>query len=561
MHLRELAARIPDTEILGHGDPGLIGLTSDSREVKPGFLFAALPGTKLDGAAYINDAIKNGATAVIASFIPTLPPDIPCLIAPDARLALGLAADIFYEQPSHQLQLLGVTGTNGKTTTAYLLRHLLNSAGQRCGMLGTIEYDLGNKLEPAPLTTPDAVRFTRSLAEMRDFGCRAAVVEVSSHALDQDRVHPHRFKGAVFTNLTRDHLDYHGDMSAYLEAKRRLFLALPPDAVAVFNYRDPAATRMAEGCKAKRVGYVLLDQAVQAAASNPETESSETVNAEPVNAEPVDAEPVNAGPVGAEAPITEAAGIGDKTAKPNPAVNPAANPAGVAAAGTGAPAVLVTASITASDLRGQSFHLQGPNLELDFHTPLVGRHNVENCLGAVLLALHLGLGSHTVAKALASFPGVPGRLERLESVTGVTAFVDYAHTDDALRSVLSVLRPLVQGKLITVFGCGGDRDPGKRPLMAKAAEAFSDTIIVTSDNPRTEDPDAILNAIMAGFANPRAVIRERDRPAAVRRAVALAGPRDTILVAGKGHENYQIIGTEKHHLDDRELVREAFHAI
>ncbi len=524
MHLRELAAKMPGIELLGRGDPGIIGITSDSRDVKPGFLFAALSGSKQNGAAYVNEAIKNGAAAILASFIPTLPQDIPCLISPDTRLALGLAADLFYEQPSRRLQLLGVTGTNGKTTTAYLMRHLLNSAGRRCGMLGTIEYDLGNKLEPAPLTTPDAVRFTRSLAEMRDFGCQAAVVEVSSHALDQERVYPHRFSGAIFTNLTRDHLDYHGDMDSYLEAKRRLFLALPAEATAVLNYRDPAAARMADGCKAKCVGFVLLDSAATAKAVDAATVPAETVSA-----------------AGENAP--------DRATADRPAAN-ASLPAGI-----------ITASITASDLRGQSFHLHGPNLELDFHTPLVGRHNVENCLGAILLALNLGIGAHTIAKALASFPGVPGRLERLESVTGIAAFVDYAHTDDALRSVLSVLRPLVAGKLITVFGCGGDRDPGKRPLMAKAAEAFSDTVIVTSDNPRTENPDAIISAIMTGFAHPDKVIREPDRSAAVYRAIMLASPRDAVLIAGKGHENYQIVGTEKHHLDDRELVRKAFHAV
>ncbi len=546
MHLRELAAKMPGVEILGHGDPGLLGLTSDSREVKPGFLFAALPGSKQDGSAYIKDAIKNGASAIIASFLPNLPPDIPCLVAPDARLALGLAADLFYEQPSHQLDLVGITGTNGKTTTAYLLRHILNSTGRRCGMLGTIEYDLGDKLEPSPLTTPDAVRFSRSLAEMRDFGCQAAVVEVSSHALDQDRVYPHRFAGAIFTNLSRDHLDYHGDMSAYLEAKRRLFLALPPEAAAVFNYRDPAASRMADGCKAKRLGYVLLDNAPNPNPGNPQT-------AETVRVEAVDAEVATAEVATAETATTETV-----SAEPSPDQTAEADQTAPAAT---IPADAFTAGITASDLRGQSFHLRGPNLDQDFHTPLVGRHNVENCLGALILALHLGIGPHTLQKALASFPGVPGRLERLESAGGIKVFVDFAHTDDALRSVLSVLRPLVTGKLITVFGCGGDRDPGKRPLMAKAVEAFSDTVIVTSDNPRTEDPDQIIDAVMTGFSRPDQVLRERDRPAAIRRAVRLAGPQDAGLLAGKGHENYQIVGTERHHMDDRELVREAFHAL
>ncbi len=487
MLLSKMVGEMKNAKVVGSSDPDILSVVSDSRQVAAGALFAALPGSKGDGADFIQDAIKRGAAAVLASALPNPPPAVPVVVVPDARKGLGEAADGFYRHPAASLDLIGVTGTNGKTTTAYLLRHLLNHAGRRCGMLGTVQYDVGGKLEPAPLTTPDTVRFTRSLAEMRDAGCRAAVVEASSHAIDQERIWPHRFAAAIFTNLTRDHLDYHGTMEAYREAKRGLFARLDSRAVAVLNFRDPAARRMAEGVAARVTGYVLADSGASVSAPN-----------------------------------------------------------GAA-----------TVRIVASDLAGQTFRVDGAGLSGEFRTPLVGGHNVENCLGAMLAALGLGVGAADIASAMADFPGVPGRLERIEAPNGAVAFVDFAHTDGALHSVLSVLRPLVKGKLITVFGCGGDRDKGKRPLMAKAAEAHSDRVVVTSDNPRTEDPLAIINDIMPGFARPERVSVEPDRAGAVRLALRGAGAGDAVLVAGKGHEDYQIIGTEKRHLDDRELVREA----
>ncbi|MDR3077248.1 MAG: UDP-N-acetylmuramoyl-L-alanyl-D-glutamate--2,6-diaminopimelate ligase [Planctomycetota bacterium] len=495
MRLGEIAEQMRGTRLLGQGDPDISGIVSDSREAVPGCLFAALPGSGGDGMDYMAAAVRAGAKALLASREPATDFGLPLLLAGDARQALGEAADAFWGHPSRRLSLIGVTGTNGKTTTAYLTRHILNRAGRRCGMLGTVEYDLGGRLEPAPLTTPDAVRFTRSLAEMLQAGCRAAAIEASSHALSQERVWPHRFAAAVFTNLTRDHLDYHGDMEKYLQAKRRLFSRLDSEAFAVFNLRDPASARLAEGCPARRLGYFLED--------------------------------------------------GEKRGLPAAAFADS----------------IFTARIAESGLSGQAFELAGPGLAgMNFRTPLVGRHNAENCLGAVLAALALGVEAEAITEALAGFPGVPGRLERIQAVSGAVAFVDYAHTDDALRSVLSVLRPLAPGKLITVFGCGGDRDRGKRPLMARAAEELSDQVVVTSDNPRTENPEAIISDVMAGFSRPERVTLEADRRRAVVLAAGMAGRGDAILVAGKGHEDYQIVGTEKRHLDDRELVRSAFGA-
>jgi UDP-N-acetylmuramoyl-L-alanyl-D-glutamate--2,6-diaminopimelate ligase len=321
------------------------------------------------------------------------------------------------------------------------------------------------------------------------------VIEASSHALSQYRIWPHSFAAAVFTNLTRDHLDYPGDMERYREAKRLLFSRLDSKASAVFNLRDQASRRLAEGCQARRLGYFLVRGGM-------------------------DARGVEGGFSGG----------------------------------------IFLARVLESSLDGQTFEVLGPGLSRRFRTPLIGRHNAENCLGAILAAHALGLPDEFLAEGMADFPGVPGRLERIQAESGVVAFIDYAHTDDALRSVLSVLRPLVRGQLITVFGCGGGRDRGKRSLMAKAADELSDRVVVTSDNPRMEDPDAIIEEILIGFSRPDRVVVEVDRKRAVMLAAGLAESGDAILVAGKGHEDYQIVGAEKRHLDDRELVRAAFHA-
>ncbi len=426
MRLSEFLAAGGATRTDRGGDPEILGIACDSREVEPGFLFAVIPGNSADGARYIDDAAERGAAALLAAEPPADARGLPCVVAEDVRKSLGEFADIFHNHPSRSLDLVGVTGTNGKTTTAYLLRHIFNAAGRKCGMLGTVEYDTGGRAVPAPLTTPDAVRFTRALAEMRDNGCSVAAVEVSSHALAQRRVWPHRFAGALFTNLTRDHLDYHRDMERYGEAKRSLFLGLDADAFGVFNMADPAGAHMAAAVCGRVLPYRLED--------------------------------------------------GD---------------------------------IAESTLDGQRFRARDCGFDREFLTPLVGRYNVENCLGAILCARHMGVATDVIAEAIANFPGVPGRMERIDSARGVRAFVDYSHTDDSLRSALSVLRPLVKGRLIVVFGCGGGRDAGKRPLMARAAERGADLVIVTSDNPRTEDPEAIIDEIMTGFAKPEKVIRPR----------------------------------------------------
>ncbi len=478
MLLSRLARSIHGAVRRGEGDPQILQIAADSRKVEPGALFAALPGVKTDGADYIEAALARGARAVI---LPQARPELPVpqLICGNPRRALAEAANTFHGDPTRTLTLLGVTGTNGKTTVAFLLRHILRTLGTRTGLLGTVEYDTGGGAQPASLTTPGSVAFTRLLHAMVENGLTHAVVEVSSHALEQYRVWPHRFAGAVFTNLSRDHLDYHGDMDGYLRAKKILFDNLAHGSAAVVNGDDPLAEALVTGCVADVWRYAVEHEAD------------------------------------------------------------------------------IRACAVAYGLEGTKCVLEIAGERYDMRSPLVGRFNLANVLASAGLCARLGLEIPAVLEAIRLFPGVPGRLERFGAPGGVTVFVDYAHTPDALAAVLAALRPLTRGMLHAVFGCGGDRDRGKRPLMAQAAEAHADRVILTSDNPRTEEPRQIIDDALAGFRRPEAVQVLSDRREAVLAAVRGAGATDVVLVAGKGHEDYQIIGTERRHLDDRELVREA----
>ncbi|MFH0910290.1 MAG: UDP-N-acetylmuramoyl-L-alanyl-D-glutamate--2,6-diaminopimelate ligase [Planctomycetota bacterium] len=478
MRLSELAAQLEGAHLRGNGGVEIGGLTCDSRSVKRGMLFAALAGTKLCGEDFIPEAVRKGAAAILAeNAVEGLA--VPLVTVPDARRALAFAAEYFYGRPSRRLDLFGVTGTNGKTTTACLLRHLLVQAGRPTGLLGTITYETGREKRPAPLTTPDSVAFSAALAEMVKNGCRAAVAEVSSHALDQSRAAGVRFSAAVFTNLTRDHLDYHGDLERYAKAKLRLFEMLPAGAPAILNADDPFAWRIAQATQGKVLRYGF----------SPENDLSATVE---------------------------------------------------------------NLSLDGSDV---TLRFQDRNQGL--HTGLIGMYNIQNIMAAALAALSQDVPLGETARAIASFPGVAGRLERIPSKGGSAVFVDYAHTDDALRNVLGTLRSLTQGRLIALFGCGGDRDRGKRPLMAEAAEDAADLVIVTQDNPRTEAPERIFRDIRQGFRQPEAVFFQPDRARAIRLAVERARPEDTVLIAGKGHENYQIFGTRRIPFDDRAVAAEA----
>ncbi|MBI1370032.1 MAG: UDP-N-acetylmuramoyl-L-alanyl-D-glutamate--2,6-diaminopimelate ligase [Planctomycetes bacterium] len=480
MTVETLLAKLPIRQVCGPAEVALRGVSDDSRLIEPGFLFIARTGRTADGARFIDSAIERGAVAVLTHQPVTLPGHVTGLVADDpAKLGINIANEL-YNRPADRLKLIGVTGTNGKTTTAFMIRHLLGAAGHRCGLIGTIEIDDGSKPRTAELTTPGAVQMIALLGAMVNNGCTHAVMEVSSHALHQGRVSMLRFDAAIFTNLSGDHLDYHGSMDAYADAKAMLFASLAPTATAIINADDPAGERMRRNCRANVLTFGF-----------------------------------NSGRD-------------------------------------------IRATVLAASPRGTDCVYDGPWGKLPVALPLTGKHNVMNMAGA-LGAMHaLGLNVSRLADAIADCAIVPGRLEPVR-VAGVpfTVLVDYAHTDDALANVLTALRPLTQGRLRVLFGCGGDRDATKRPRMAKVAAEFADELVITSDNPRTENPLSIIDQILAGIpaARREQVVVEPDRAAAIEAIITSAKSGDVVLLAGKGHEDYQIIGTTKRHFDDREAAR------
>lgn len=459
------------------------GITCDSRAVKSGDLFAALPGAKSDGTSFAKQAAERGAAAILTEKAEPLT-SLPQLVCADARLGLAKVAREFYGRADTRMKLGAVTGTNGKSTTAYLVRHLMRSAKKKCGMLGTIEYDLGSEVIEAPLTTPESLDLHNYLRRMADAKCDAAFMETSSHSLCQHRVAGLNFTVGVFTNLTQDHLDYHRTMEEYREAKAILFRNLSPNSLAVLNMDDPASAYYANATRAGVIGFTL-DTNKDAA---------------------------------------------------------------------------MTGRIRSMDIRGTRFQIDSPWGKRQVSWGLVGAHNVQNCLGAVAAAVAMGLSFDQALDGLASFAGVPGRLESVDVAKKEMPFrvlVDYAHTDDALRSVMRALRELKPSRVITVFGCGGDRDRTKRPKMARAVEEMADLGVITSDNPRTEDPQAILADIWHGVKKQQKFIVEADRAKAIDMAIREARTGDVVLIAGKGHENYQIFGKEKRHFSDTEQAAAA----
>ena len=473
-------------------DPVVRGLCDDSRRVKPGDLFLARPGSREDGSVHIAEAVERGAVAVvgpsgIAPVLETLPRMVALAeVDPDRlRETLGTIADRFHRRPSERLELIGVTGTNGKTTVCFLIRQLMIAAGRRCGLMGTVLVDDGAGVRPAELTTPGVLELHATLARMVSNECDSAAIEVSSHALDQRRSAGLRFARAVFTNLTGDHLDYHGSMEAYAAAKRRLFESLDAKAIAIVNAADPASATMVAGTAATVLEYAVVD-------------------------------------------------------------------------GDGSSTAAVKARLGFMSPAGTEILLETPWGEAEVRLPLVGRHNVENALAAIATVGSLGVPFKAMVAALASIEAPPGRLEpvstdALPESERFTVLVDYAHTDDALRRALEAIRPIVPpgSKLRCLFGCGGDRDRSKRPRMAAAACSLADEVIVTSDNPRTEDPASIVAEVLAGVPEGRPAESIVDRREAIRAAIARCGAGDVLLIAGKGHEDYQIVGREKRSFDDR----------
>jgi UDP-N-acetylmuramoyl-L-alanyl-D-glutamate--2,6-diaminopimelate ligase len=456
----------------------------DSRAVTSGAVFVALKGLRADGVTFVRQALERGAVAVVSEQPAPQPLPLPWIVVSDARLALAQLSAAFFGHPSTEMRVVGITGTNGKTTTAFLVASIFEAAEIRCGLLGTVAYRIGNELRDAARTTPEAPEVQRLLREMVERGCGACAMEVSSHALALRRVDDTSFAAAVFTNLTRDHLDFHTDMEEYFRSKQRLFELLPRDRPSLLNIDDPR-------------GLALVRIAGR--------------------------------------PVTFAV---ERTAD-------------------------ITPGPLSLSLSGLMFDVRTPRGTLQVRSKLVGRPNVYNILAAVSTGVALDLPFDAIERGVQALDGVPGRFEIVSSDSdGVTVVVDYAHTDDALRNLLETGRSLSGGRLITVFGCGGDRDRTKRPLMGAVAGRLSDLVVVTSDNPRSEDPNRIIEDIQRGITPDTRrgggrLLAIPDRREAIGRAIELAQKGDLVLVAGKGHEKYQVIGDRTLPFDDAAVAREA----
>ncbi len=472
VNLRRL---FPRASFVGCGDIHTADVTDRSGQCRPNSLFAVIRGAAVDGHCYIRDAIDRGATALLVDR-PQADVTVPQCVVPDVRRAYAELCAALMAHPARHLGLAGVTGTNGKTTTTWLIRSILQAADHQTGLLGTIEYSDGIDHEPSSLTTPDPAGLARRLATMVAQKTTHAAMELSSHALDQRRTAGTLLDAAVITNITQDHFDYHQNFTEYRRSKLRIFEYLKPAGLAVVNV-DDAGSRSCVADAPKRVMTYGLD-------------------------EPAD----------------------------------------------------VSAEILSASLYGSQFRLTIGVDSVAVETKLVGRHNVANCLAAAAVAAHFGVGLETIARGIRSLTAVPGRLEQVDAGQPFPVFVDYAHTEDALRNCLASLRPLTKGRVICVFGAGGDRDKLKRPLLGRAA-AEADLPVVTSDNPRSEAPESIVADILCGFTGRRQPYVDVDRERAIRWAIQHAGPGDTVLIAGKGHETEQIIGSQRLHFDDREVAR------
>jgi UDP-N-acetylmuramoyl-L-alanyl-D-glutamate--2,6-diaminopimelate ligase len=470
MDIERVIAALAPVDVLGRAPVEIADLAYDARAAGPGSLYFCVPGSRADGHDFAPEAVANGAAALVVER--PLELQIPQLVVEDARRAMAVAADEFFGRPTEELEVAGVTGTNGKTTTAFLLYSILAAAGRRPGLLGTIESRVGGERRPAIRTTPEAIDLQRSFREMLDAGDRSTAVEATSHGSELGRLDRVRFSALVFTNLTQDHLDFHGTIERYFQAKRRLFTeSRPPAAV---NVGDPYGRRLAEdlGDHSELLTFGL-------------------------------------------------AGDAD-----------------------------LGADDLELDARGARFRTGGIELE----TRLRGRFNVENVLGAVAAARLLDIPDDAIARGVRELRGVPGRFEAVDEGQPFAVLVDYAHTPDSLENVLRTARGLAQNRVICVFGCGGDRDRGKRPLMGRIATELADLAIVTSDNPRSEEPEAIIAEILEGTHGAEV---EPDRREAIAGAIAAAEEGDVVVIAGKGHEQGQQFADRTIPFDDREVAREA----
>jgi len=470
-------------------DLEITGITADSRQVEPGMLFVAIPGFTRDGHQFVPQAISRGAAAVVVERDVSVPGGIKPIVTPDSRDALARLSSAFFGHPSRRLSVIGITGTNGKGTTAYLIEAMVSSAGGSCGIIGTMGAKIGETTIDLERTTPEAPELQRLLSEMVRRGMHYVAVEVASHALALHRVTGMQFAAAVFTNLTQDHLDFHKTFDEYRAAKRRLFEMVEPGGVSVINVDDPSGAAMAASSRARVVTYGITS----------------------------------------------------------------------------------AADVRASDVRlhvgGAEFVVDTPHGRASLRSRLHGRFNVYNTLAAVAAAQWAGVSLDEIGPTLVDFAGVPGRFEAVSEGQPFAVVVDYAHTPDGLQNVLQTAKDFVRGRTIVVFGCGGDRDRTKRPIMGRLAADLADVAVVTSDNPRTEEPVAIIEEILAGVRGSGSGVRESesraqlevepDRRRAIYRAIALARPGDMVIIAGKGHEPYQEVNGVRHAFDDRQVAREA----
>jgi UDP-N-acetylmuramoyl-L-alanyl-D-glutamate--2,6-diaminopimelate ligase len=487
--LSHLILGLPITNVLGTMDRAIQEIAYDSRKVGPNSLFVAIPGERWDGSSFIKDAIAKGASAFITqASLDSLnglglgSRNVTALSIKDSRKALSVVSANFYNRPSERLDLTGITGTNGKTTTAYILEALFRAKGTRAGVIGTINYRYENKIFPASVTTPESLDLNRMLHEMTEDKIKNCFLEVSSHALHQCRVHGMRFKAGIFTNLSRDHLDFHGDMESYKNAKKKLFLENDVEHP-IFNIDDKIGREFAEEFNA--------DSFTTGIDSNADFKAENVV-------------------------------------------------------------------LTKS---GCQFTLKTPFGNGEIRSNLLGRHSVYNLLSAGAGAMVQDTSLEKVQEVFHQIQPIPGRFEHIENNHGFSVLVDYAHTDDALCNAISSAKDFTQGRLIVVFGCGGDRDKGKREAMGRVALSGADFSIITSDNPRTEDPEQIIGDILKGVSSSASEDSDYtviiNRQGAIERAIQMAEKNDLVLIAGKGHESYQILGSETIHFDDREIARSA----
>jgi len=485
MPVSELLAALPVKTVVGAPPFSVASIADDSRRVEPGACFVAMSGLRQDARRFVPEAVRRGATLIVTEGAPLPDVAVAQVLVPSARESLARLADAYYGRPSRELVLVGITGTNGKTTTSYLVEALLRARGLATGVIGTVQYVLGAERRPALQTTPDALELQGMLALMRERGIGGVAMEVSSHALALSRVDGVAFDVAVFTNLTQDHLDFHGTLAEYRRAKRRLFELLArsgkPRRTAVINGDDPSGQAMVEGLDVPVLTFGLREGAH------------------------------------------------------------------------------VRAVDYASTLEGLRMTAETPAGRLVLTSALIGEHNVMNLLGAVATGLALGLEPAAIGVALATVGTVAGRFEQVSAGQPFLVVVDYAHTPDALERVLTTARKLTRGRLGVVFGCGGDRDRGKRPIMGEIAARLADRVWVTSDNPRSERPEAIIDEILVGVraagAEPGRYAVEPDRSRAIHDALHWADAGDTVVIAGKGHETYQIVGSDVLPFDDREVAR------